>query len=122
MIRFGAIMLGVTLSLLGSALAEAAKNVSAPVVADTGDQVFCIAANAGSGDISTIDVVAHVQLSDGTSGGGSSTNCGPVVPGAACKLQQAIGSAGSVFCEVIFSGKVRGSVCNLTKGLCLDTR
>jgi hypothetical protein len=129
MARLGAIVVAVTVGLLGGGIAEATKNSSGPVLAANGDVVYCIVVNVGTGNISTMDVTAHVQGCGGDASGGSSTSCGPIEPGAACKLPQTVSNVGvcadggSISCEVVFpSGKVRGSVCNLTKGLCLEMR
>jgi hypothetical protein len=130
MTRFGATMLGVTLVLLGSGLAEATRNASGPVPAANGDNVFCYAANAGTGNISDMEVVLHVLGCAGAPVGTTGFGCNvPIEPGEGCLGQALISGVGtcadggSAFCEVIFSsGKVRGSVCNLTKGLCLETR
>jgi hypothetical protein len=128
--RLGAIMLGLTLVLLGSGLAEATRNASGPVPAANGDTVSCIAANAGTGNISSMEVSLHVQGCAGASVGATNGGCNvPIEPGEGCPVYQVISGlgtcdeGGSAFCEVIFSsGKVRGSVCNFTKGLCLETR
>ena len=127
MLRFGAIMLGVSLVLLGSARAEATKNATGPVRIATGDEIVCIAVNAGSGSIAHLDVVIRFQAGDGSFNGLTETTCGgPIEPGAGCPLYTSFSAGATVafgFCEVTFpTGKVRGTLCNLTKGLCSDTR
>jgi hypothetical protein len=124
MSRFGAIMLGVTLMLLGSGLAEATENATGPVRVDDGDTVVCIAANAGAGNVNNVIVDIQFSQSDGSYNGTDGDTCATVAPLEACpKTASVISSDFSAFCEVRFpSGKIRGTLCNLTKHLCSDTR
>jgi hypothetical protein len=126
MIRLGAVILGLTLVLLGSGLAEAVKNATGALPLGDGEKFVCIAANVGTGNISTIAVVIHFLKFDGSSTGSSTTDCGPVAPAAGCTFS-AFGSTATdinaAYCEVTFpSGKVRTTACNINTSTCSDAR
>src|SRR5262245_15962041 len=88
------------------------------------DFVQCIAPNAGTGNISRISI--RIQFNDllGADNGGVTQSCTNVAPNTTCvHLNAGVNFDHNAFCEITFgSGKVRGTFCNLTKGLCADAR
>jgi hypothetical protein len=124
MSRFLAIALGLTVVFLSGALADATENSTGAVRVDEDDSVACIAANAGSGNINNVQVRIQFNRVNGSDNGDASTTCPTVAPSTTCvALEIGIPFDFSAFCEVTFpSGKVRGTLCNVTKHLCSDTR
>jgi hypothetical protein len=124
MIRFGTIVLALTMVVLLSALAEATENSTGPVRVNDGDNVVCVAANAGSGNVNNVAVTIKFNRADGSSNGEEGTGCATLAPSLAC-IRDSGGFANdyAAFCEITFpSGKIRGTLCNLTKHLCSDSR
>jgi hypothetical protein len=122
--RFLAVVLGLALALLGGTLAEATENSTGPVRVDAFDDVVCIAGNASTGNVNNVSVRIHFLASNGSSHGDAVANCPAVAPSTGCVIDTG-GIAGdhSAFCEITFpSGKFRGTLCNVTKHLCSDTR
>jgi hypothetical protein len=119
-----AILCALVVVLLGTARAEATKNTTGPVRAAQGDEVVCAAANVSTGTSKNVLVAVTSLHADGSSLGDSTVECGTVAPGAACQFTAGPGSnTFSAFCTITFSGgKMRGTLCNVTKQLCADAR
>ena len=111
-----------TIVLLGAGLAQAGLIASGAVRLSNGDSVDCIASNIGTRSIKSVTV----SLKFSTTGGGTAladVTCSNVAPGSVCIIKNtALADEIAAFCEISFSGRVRGTFCNVTQGLCADTR
>jgi hypothetical protein len=118
------VICAVALALLSSGLAEAGSIASGSVRVDSGDDMHCIIPNVGTTKVKQVDIAIVLNKSDGTLNGIASAPCTNVEPQGVCNLTTNT-SAGdhSMYCTITFTnGKVRGTLCNLTKGLCADLR
>jgi hypothetical protein len=119
--RFEVIGLGLIIGLLSLAQAEAAEVSTGPLRVNSGNEVVCIGANTGAANIASVSVVLWFRKADGTSNGNSPQPCGTLTASETCQ-SVAIGLGGdhAVFCEITAPAiaKIRGTLCNLSLGLC----
>ena len=116
-------MCALTVVLLGGGLAESAEIATGSVRVDNGDAWACIAPNVGTGTIGHVVVNITFNQFNGAFNGTASRECFGLMPGVACDRSGLAGLDFSMYCEITFnSGKVRGTLCNVTKGLCADAR
>jgi hypothetical protein len=113
--------------LLGSwSIAESVEIATAPVPLRDGNEIRCLAVNTGDSNVSKIAISMSRHDSAGNRTGGGGSTCANVGPKESCGNGVANFAQDddlSVFCEITYpSGKVRGTVCNITLGLCSDAR
>ena len=123
--RFAAVGLALVVGLLAIGRAEAAELASGPVRVFGQNRLVCAAVNAGAEKIDKAVVTIHHRTPSGTSLGDLAGSCGTLKPGETCHLIDAGTLVGSLdyaaFCEITYpGGKMRGTMCNLTLGLCSE--
>jgi hypothetical protein len=110
--------------LLSTALAEAREVSTGPLRVDDGDNVVCIAANVGAANIANVALTIKFRRLDGTSTGHQEWSCGTLAPSETCQgdINSGLRSY-ATFCEITYpGGRIRGTLCNTTLGLCSDAR
>jgi len=122
--RFAAVGLALVVGLLAIGRAEALELASGPVRVFPGNGIVCAATNAGGENIAKAVVTIHFRTPSGTSNGDFASPCGTLSPSETCQQESAGAGSGAdyaAFCEITYpGGKLRGTMCNVTLGLCSE--